>query len=192
MAKWISIPVTVTSGLPVGLVAGLFLASPFWTSLIDFILTIVVGTALVGLPQGVLAASVRRLAKRSERLRLLLGLTLIGFTMSIVALIFVIPKMPHGVWERLPDPPEQAVGLLGPKCTDFLDARFYVVSSSGRFFRYTEDGGGWTDAGSIDSVLDSDMGQCEQYDRFGTPSPPDHVVSLVHTSKRRASTVYQR
>ena len=181
MTKWISIPVALISGLPVGLAAGLFLASPFWTPLIDFVLTVAVGTTLVGLPQGVLAARVRRPSKRSGRLRLLLGMTLIGFTMSIVALMFVIPKMPHGVWERLPDPPEQAVGILGPKCTGFFP-EIYLVSSSGRLFRYgdSEDGEDWTDAGSMESVLDSVMGECEHYDEFGTPSPPDQTVSLVH------------
>ena len=174
-------------GLPLGVVAG-FAASVrslvSWPDLAITILlsTVVIGTAL-GLLTGVFVHHVRR---RPLTVALFLLATLTIGVLVTAAVYVGGALLPHGRWERIPDPPEPVAALAGPTCYDLVFSTYPIVyarTQSGKAYRLQagEDSGvEWLPADSIPASGAERYPFCRERDRTlnsRSPTPPGRVAS---------------
>jgi hypothetical protein len=102
---------------------------------IRFLLIAVFVAAVVGIPQGWLTYRYIHGPRAPGHFAQLLFALVFVDIITVTGVLLLLSRVPLGRWQRLPDPPEPALALLGPTCTDD-EATAYIQSTGGRFFRY--------------------------------------------------------
>ena len=182
MAKWFLLRVGLPMGILIAVWPGLIGPAP---TLTDFVRTACVTSLVLVGGLWTVASAFQRLGWRSRRSAVTLALLLAAGTVTggMTALWWTM-QLPHGSWTRLPDPPEQPQGLVGPTClTSRPDAtRLFVVTSTGRYLGYGLDSAlqpRWTVRSSLPDDPARDQARCEETSG-GRPPPriPGDVVAV--------------
>lgn len=145
-------------GLPLGLAICIAADARPFVSLVDFVVSLVMATALVTLPIVAVSAWTRRCRGSSAVQATLAFLAVVGTTLGAsVATLWAASEVPHGLWNRLPDAPAGTIAFAGPTCTrDTGPGAFtvYVTTKQGRLFRLKVDSTPrrWL---AVDSLMDS-------------------------------------
>jgi hypothetical protein len=128
--------VVLLTGLPIGTLIALttLLGSrPNW---VDFVVTALVCTAIIGaVAAGATSLCVTHVRRSAVTI---MGYLLLMVVIGVVVTVAVYVPMrwlPHGGWEQLPPPPEAIRELLGPPCYAVTSSpKLYIRVNSGRLF----------------------------------------------------------
>jgi hypothetical protein len=138
-----------SGGIPVGLMIGL--GTAFYglnTNWPDFILTTAVcALVLAGLLTLVTEPFIKTCRRSAGTIIAMILLVTATMLIGGMGLLLAAVNVPHGNWERLPDPPEPARSFAGPTChklTGRDNDVIYVVTASRAVFAFHGDGAHWT------------------------------------------------
>jgi hypothetical protein len=170
-----------SAGIPVGLMIGL--GTAFFglnTNWPDFILTTsICALAVAGLLTLVTEPFIKTFRRSAGTISvLILLITATTFVGGMVLLVAAV-NVPHGKWERLPDPPEPVRSFAGPTCHKYHggdDSQIYVVTASGGVFVYHRNGARW----SRETTLPDSVPERGCYAFFkvrGTPMKMGRVIA---------------
>ncbi len=166
-------------GLPIGFGSAAVLAPLGTASALDFVATLVLGTAVAGCPPAWLVKQTawheRELGQRIRQLASLVFITILATTMAVV----LANLLPHGRWVRLPPPPEPASSIAGYDCTANDRVAVYIQSHDGQLYRYLghEPSAIWTMAATVRSSDDGIL-ICSSGKGF-TPPPPSGRLDAI-------------
>jgi hypothetical protein len=174
----------MSGGLPVGIMIGLGTAffGPH-TSWLDLILTTAVcAVAFAGLLTLVTEPFIKTFRRSAVTVGAMIVLVTVTILVGGIFLLEAADRVPHGKWERLPDPPEPARFFAGPTCHRLVgrdDGVVFVFTASGSYFAYHEDAARWTREATAPDTL-SERGCRSRYRRRGTPMKAGRVVASYY------------
>jgi hypothetical protein len=174
-------------GLPLGVVAGVAASARSLVSWPDLAITVLFSTVVIGTAFGLLTGAVVNHVRRRPLTAALFLLATLTVGVLVTAAVYVGGALlPHGRWERMPDPPEPVAALAGPTCYDLSLSTYPIVyarAQSGRVYRLQGgegSGAEWVPADSISAHGSERAHYCAERDTTlnrRSPTTPGRVAS---------------
>ena len=174
----------IRAGIPVGVMIGVGTAYfGLHTSWPDLILTTAVcALAFAGLLTLVIEPFIQAFRRSAVPVGLMIVLATVTTLVGGFVLLEAADRVPHGKWERLPDPPEPARVFAGPTCHRLIghdDGVVFVFTASRSYFAYHEDAARWTREATAPDTL-TERGCRPIYRRSGTPMKAGRIIASYH------------
>jgi hypothetical protein len=161
-------------------------ASPWHSTIPDFLLTAIVAGACVGVPQAFFVAVVHHRWRDPDMELVFMGMLAVGAVGAIDAVASAL-RLPHGRWVQVASPPERLVELLGPVCVGSVYVPVYGRAENGSYLRYDRyPAGRWIRVTSVPAPRNPMFGPCVLDREEHVPSPPRGVIDVVHVDSRGA------
>jgi hypothetical protein len=180
--RWFNIWAALITGVPLALLVAYgqrsFDYDRSWDHWFTFSLTALLSAAVLGAPQGLLAAVPAFHRVWWRRAALLGTMTLLGFV-SLVATVVMVARLrligPSGEWQLIKDPPGRIIRLVGPihDHRGLSATTAYAITEDGKAFRFEL--GAWN---PVDSIPASD-GRRPSHGSATPPVPGGEMSRVV-------------